>query len=181
MAAPMRWREIKRGERVKRAPHPIYYQHPAAGGLQGPQFLHPEDHAPGPAALRGRGGEGPRDHRPYHLSAYRFYPRGGGSGRCGPGVRAGSTMGKPMWRRARARKRMGLRFRTPTRPSVPTDIRLTPVVVKESFRGDLFRLYQLIWKRFTASRMKPAVYETTNVKISGGEPDFYRLIFPPVL
>lgn len=53
----------------------------------------------------------------------------------------------------------------------PTDIALTPVVVKESLQRDLFRLYQLIWKRFTASRMKPAVYETTSVRISAG--DYY--------
>ena len=47
----------------------------------------------------------------------------------------------------------------------PTDISLTPSAVKESLTRDLFRLYQLSWKRFTASRMKPAVYETTAVKI----------------
>ena len=34
---------------------------------------------------------------------------------------------------------------------------------------DQFRLYQLIWKRFTASRMQPAKYETTSVKIGAGE------------
>mgnify|MGYP003263699906 FL=1 len=50
----------------------------------------------------------------------------------------------------------------------PTDISLTPVMVKESLPRDLFRLYQLIWKRFAASRMAPAVYETTTVKIRGG-------------
>lgn len=50
----------------------------------------------------------------------------------------------------------------------PTDIALTPVVVKESLSRDLFRLYQLIWKRFTASRMQPAVYETTSVKVEAG-------------
>ena len=50
----------------------------------------------------------------------------------------------------------------------PTDISLTPVIVKESLSRDLFRLYQLIWKRFTASRMQPAVYETTSVKVSAG-------------
>ncbi len=38
----------------------------------------------------------------------------------------------------------------------PTDITLTPAMVKESLPRDLFRLYQLIWKRFTASRMAPA-------------------------
>ncbi len=48
----------------------------------------------------------------------------------------------------------------------PTDIRLLPAELKESLPRDLFRLYQLIWKRFTASQMKPAVYETTNIKIS---------------
>lgn len=51
----------------------------------------------------------------------------------------------------------------------PTDITLTPVMVKESLQRDLFRLYQLIWKRFAASRMEPAVYETTSVKVAAGE------------
>lgn len=51
----------------------------------------------------------------------------------------------------------------------PTDITLTPVKVKDSLQRDLFRLYQLIWKRFTASRMQPAVYETTSVKVAAGE------------
>lgn len=51
----------------------------------------------------------------------------------------------------------------------PTDINLTPVQVKESLQRDQFRLYQLIWKRFAASRMQPAVYETTAVKVEAGE------------
>lgn len=51
----------------------------------------------------------------------------------------------------------------------PSDIARTPVMVKESLSRDQFRLYQLIWKRFTASRMTPAVYETTNVKIGAGK------------
>lgn len=50
----------------------------------------------------------------------------------------------------------------------PTDIIRAPIFLKDSLSRDQFRLYQLIWKRFTASRMKPAVYETTSVKISGG-------------
>ena len=50
----------------------------------------------------------------------------------------------------------------------PTDVTNTPVMVKESLPRDLFRLYQLIWKRFAASRMASAVYETTNVKIGAG-------------
>lgn len=51
----------------------------------------------------------------------------------------------------------------------PSDIARTPVMVKESLSRDQFRLYQLIWKRFAASRMTPAVYETTNVKIGAGK------------
>ena len=51
----------------------------------------------------------------------------------------------------------------------PTDISLTPVILKESLSRDQFRLYQLIWRRFTASRMQPAVYETTTVRINAGE------------
>ena len=47
----------------------------------------------------------------------------------------------------------------------PTDISRIPLEIKESLSRDQFRLYQLIWKRFVASRMAPAVYETTSVKI----------------
>ena len=51
----------------------------------------------------------------------------------------------------------------------PTDISRTPVMVKESLTRDQYRLYQLIWKRFAASRMKEAKYETTSIKISADE------------
>ena len=49
----------------------------------------------------------------------------------------------------------------------PTYFDLTPTVLKEQLTRDQFRLYQLIWKRFIASRMKAAIYETTSVKIDG--------------
>ncbi|MEE1031245.1 MAG: type I DNA topoisomerase [Ruminococcus sp.] len=51
----------------------------------------------------------------------------------------------------------------------PTDPNRLPALLKDSLSRDQLRLYQLIWKRFVASRMKPAVYETTSVKIAGGE------------
>ena len=51
----------------------------------------------------------------------------------------------------------------------PTDITRTPAMVKESLSRDQFRLYQLLWKRFVASRMKAAKYETTSVKIGAGK------------
>ena len=50
----------------------------------------------------------------------------------------------------------------------PTDISRTPASLKDSLSRDQFRLYQLIWKRFTASRMQPAKYETVSVKIGAG-------------
>lgn len=51
----------------------------------------------------------------------------------------------------------------------PTDVTLTPAMVKESLPRELFRLYQLIWKRFVASRMENAKYKTTSVKLGAGE------------
>ena len=51
----------------------------------------------------------------------------------------------------------------------PTDVTRTPAILKDSLSRDQFRLYQLIWKRFVASRMMPAVYETTSVKIAAGK------------
>lgn len=54
----------------------------------------------------------------------------------------------------------------------PTDLKRTPLDMKEQLPRDLFRLYQLIWKRFTASRMSPAKYATTSVKIEANEQIF---------
>ena len=51
----------------------------------------------------------------------------------------------------------------------PTDVTLLPDSIKAQLPRDLFRLYQLIWKRFVASRMQSAVYETTNVKVAAGK------------
>jgi DNA topoisomerase-1 len=55
----------------------------------------------------------------------------------------------------------------------PSDINRVPSEVKDSLSRDQFRLYQLIWKRFTASRMAPAVYETTTVTIGAGAYRFH--------
>lgn len=51
----------------------------------------------------------------------------------------------------------------------PTDITRTPASLKDSLTRDQFRLYQLIWKRFAASRMNPARYEATSVRIGAEE------------
>jgi len=51
----------------------------------------------------------------------------------------------------------------------PTNVNFTPAEIKDSLSRDQFRLYQLIWKRFVASRMQAAVYETTSIKIEGNK------------
>ncbi|GAA6491950.1 type I DNA topoisomerase [Candidatus Bariatricus faecipullorum] len=51
----------------------------------------------------------------------------------------------------------------------PSDVTRTPAAIKDSLSRDQFRLYQLIWKRFVASRMSPARYETTSVRIGAGK------------
>lgn len=49
----------------------------------------------------------------------------------------------------------------------PTNVDFIPSEIKDSLSRDQYRLYQLIWKRFVASRMQAAVYETTSIKIEG--------------
>ncbi|MBR0411776.1 MAG: type I DNA topoisomerase [Eubacterium sp.] len=51
----------------------------------------------------------------------------------------------------------------------PTDTSLSPDIVKQDLTKDLFRLYQLIWTRFVASRMADAVYETLSVHIGADD------------
>ena len=67
----------------------------------------------------------------------------------------------------------------------PTYVDLTPVQVKESLTRDQFRLYQLIWKRFVASRMHSAKYDTISVRIMAGKHQFAssgsKLVFPGFL
>lgn len=54
----------------------------------------------------------------------------------------------------------------------PTDLTLSPVIVKENLSRDLFRLYQLIYNRFLASQMSNAVYHTVSLKIEADEERF---------
>ena len=54
----------------------------------------------------------------------------------------------------------------------PTDISRTPASLKDSLSREQFRLYQLIWRRFAASRMQDARYENTTIKIKAGEHPF---------
>ena len=64
----------------------------------------------------------------------------------------------------------------------PSYVELTPDDIKDSLQRDQLRLYKLIWKRFVASRMEQAVYETVNIKLDAGEYTFTagaaKLTFP---
>ena len=51
----------------------------------------------------------------------------------------------------------------------PTDVTLTPKVVKSYLSPDQFKLYNLIWRRFVASFMTPAVFDTVRVDIVAGQ------------
>lgn len=46
---------------------------------------------------------------------------------------------------------------------------LMPEEIKEHLTTDQFKLYSLIWKRFIASQMKPAIYNTLKVDIKAGK------------
>ena len=47
----------------------------------------------------------------------------------------------------------------------PTDVGLTPDKVRAFLKPEQFSLYSLIWRRFLASQMAPAVYDQTSVDI----------------
>ncbi len=82
------------------------------------------------------------------------------------------------------------RRRAPSRPGQqgaheairPTVVRRTPESLKGSLSRDQLRLYRLIWERFVASQMAPAVYDTVTVDVSAGRHTFrsrmQKLKFP---
>jgi DNA topoisomerase I len=51
----------------------------------------------------------------------------------------------------------------------PTDVNRTPDSIRKYLSADQLKLYDLIWRRFVASRMAPAVYDQTQVEIEGGD------------
>lgn len=54
----------------------------------------------------------------------------------------------------------------------PSDITLEPDVIKDSLTSDQYKLYDLIWRRFTASQMAAAQYDTVTVDIENGKYEF---------
>ncbi|MGN1180114.1 MAG: type I DNA topoisomerase, partial [Suilimivivens sp.] len=82
------------------------------------------------------------------------------------------NFGKEFIAEASENKKNGQKIQDAHEAIRPTDLNHTPAFLKDSLSRDQFRLYQLIWKRFTASRMAPAKYETTSVKIDAGDHRF---------
>ena len=54
----------------------------------------------------------------------------------------------------------------------PTSLEKTPASVKNFLSKDQYELYDLIWKRFIASQMKPAIFDVTTVDIKAGKYTF---------
>jgi DNA topoisomerase-1 len=54
----------------------------------------------------------------------------------------------------------------------PTSVERTPESLKNDLEPDLWKLYSLIWNRFVASQMNPAVFDQTDVEITAGRVGF---------
>lgn len=50
----------------------------------------------------------------------------------------------------------------------PTDPSLAPLTLEKFLSKEQFKLYKLIWRRFLASQMTAAIYDTVNISIEGG-------------
>ncbi len=103
--------------------------------------------------------------RPHHLHAYRLAAR-----------RAGSNRRSARW----IGKQLGAQY-LPESPNVykgkkdaqdaheairPTDASRTPESIARYLSDEQLKLYTLIWRRFVASQMVPAVYDMTTAKIA---------------
>ncbi len=53
----------------------------------------------------------------------------------------------------------------------PTSVRRQPKAIRQYLSRDQYRLYNLIWKRFVASQMAPAIFDTISVSIEAGQPE----------
>jgi DNA topoisomerase I len=54
----------------------------------------------------------------------------------------------------------------------PTSVERTPESLKNELEPDLWKLYSLIWNRFVASQMNPAVFDQTDIDIAAGKVEF---------
>ena len=54
----------------------------------------------------------------------------------------------------------------------PSDVKLTPELVKKDLTAEQYRLYRLIWSRFVACQMSNAVYDSVSVEVEAAGQDF---------
>jgi DNA topoisomerase I len=54
----------------------------------------------------------------------------------------------------------------------PTDVTRSPEDVKKFLEDDVYKLYRLIWQRFVASQMVPAVFDQTSIDIAAADYTF---------
>jgi len=59
----------------------------------------------------------------------------------------------------------------------PTSVQMTPEMVKPHLSEDEFKLYQLIWQRFVASQMNPALYDQTTIEVTARGKDEAEYLF----
>lgn len=58
----------------------------------------------------------------------------------------------------------------------PTSVLRQPEAMRKYLSREQYRLYQLIWMRFVASQMAPAIYDTISVEVTGTSPDHTYLL-----
>ena len=156
-------KEIKKGERSKKAPLPFTtstLQQDAARLLNFPTYktMRVAQQLYEGIDIKGKGSVG--------LISYLRTDSTRISEEADTSVRAyiGSNYGEGYLASAAGSQDNGKRIQDAHEAIRPTDVALTPATIKESLSKDQFKLYQLIWNRFVSSRMKPALYETMNVK-----------------
>ena len=152
----------ERKEAQSRAP--VHHQHPPAGSLPQARFRRAPHDDGRPAALRRHRARPGRIRRPDHLYANRLHPRRQGSPGRGPRLLSprtsarGSRPDKPrqVTRKGAQDAHEAIR---------PTSVFRHPDEIKRYLSGDQYRLYRLIWQRFMASQMSPAVFDVVSVDI----------------
>ncbi|HOA40401.1 MAG TPA: type I DNA topoisomerase [Halanaerobiales bacterium] len=58
----------------------------------------------------------------------------------------------------------------------PTSVDRHPEKIKKYLSADQYKLYDLIWRRFVASQMSPAIYRVLTINIEAGEKYLFRAI-----
>ncbi len=156
-------KEIKKGERSKKAPLPFTtstLQQDASRLLNFPTYktMRVAQQLYEGIDIKGKGSVG--------LISYLRTDSTRISEEADTAVRAyiGSNYGEKYLASAASAQDNGKRIQDAHEAIRPTDVTLTPAIIKESLSKEQFKLYQLIWNRFVSSRMKPALYETMNVK-----------------